>query len=57
MISHKDEDVISNAERLLCLILKCSIKLYGNIVFNMQIEMINFLQIPASLAFAVISEF
>ena len=57
MISDKDEDEIRNAERLLCLISKCSIKLYGNIVFNMQIEMINFVEIPASLAFALISEF
>ena len=57
MISDKDEDEIRNAERLLWLISKCSIKLYGNIVFNMQIEMINFVEIPASLAFAVISEF
>ena len=32
-------------------------KLYGNIVYKMQIEMSSFIQVPASLAFAAISEF
>ena len=32
-------------------------KLYGNIVYKMQIQMSNFSQVPASLVFAAISEF
>ena len=32
-------------------------KLYGNIVYQMQIEMSDFIQVPASLVFAAISEF
>ena len=36
---------------------KDSDKLYGNIVYKMQIEMSNFIQVPASLVFAAISEF
>ena len=31
--------------------------LYGNIVYKMQTEMSNFIQVPASLTFATISEF
>ena len=37
LISEKDENVINNG------------KLYGNIVYKMQIEMSNFIQVPASL--------
>ena len=36
---------------------KCSDKVYGNIFYMMQIEMSNFIQVPASLVFAAISEF
>ena len=36
---------------------KYSDKLYGNIVYQMQIEMIDFIQVTASLVFAAISEF
>ena len=32
-------------------------KLYGNIVYKMQIEMSSFIQVPASLVFTTISEF
>ena len=32
-------------------------KLYGNIVYKMQIEMSSFIQVTASLVFAAISEF
>ena len=32
-------------------------KLYGNIVYKMQTKMSNFIQVPASLVFAAISEF
>ena len=32
-------------------------KLYGNIVYKMQTEMSNFIELPASLVFATISEF
>ena len=32
-------------------------KLYGNVVYKMQIQMSNFIQVPASLEFAAISEF
>ena len=32
-------------------------KFYGNIVYKMQIEMSNFIQLPVSLVFAAILEF
>ena len=36
---------------------KCSDKVYGSIFYMMQTEMSNFIQVPASLVFAAISEF
>ena len=56
--SDKDENVINNGKHfVLFLLSKYSDKLYANIVFRTQIEMINFIQVQASIAFAAISEF
>ena len=58
LISDKDENVINNGKHVVLLHLsKYSDKLYGNIVYKMQIEMSNFIQVPASFVFASISEF
>ena len=57
-MSDKDENAI-NSDKYIVLfhLLKYFDKLYGNIVYKMQIEMSSFIQIPASLVFAAISEF
>ena len=58
MISDKDENTINNDKHVVLFdLLKYSDKLYGNIVYKMQTEMSNFLQVPASLLFVAISEF
>ena len=58
MISDKDENAINTGKHVVLFHLsKYSEKLYGNIVYKMQIEMSNFIQVPASLVFAVVSEF
>ena len=49
--------MINNGKHVLFYLSKCSDKLYGNIVNKMQTEMSNFIQVPASLVFAAISEF
>ena len=58
LISDKDENAINNDK---CVVLfdlsKYFGKLYGNIVYKMQIEMSSFIQVTASLVFAAISEF
>ena len=58
LISDKDENAINNGKPVVLLHLsKYPHKHYGNIVYKKQIEMNNFSQVPASLVFAVISEF
>ena len=58
LISDKDENAIDNGKHIALFHLsKYSDKFYGNIAYKMQIEMTNFIQVPASLAFAAISEF
>ena len=51
LISDQNENPINNGNTLL------SDKLYGNIVYKMQTEMSNLIQVPASPAFAAIREF
>ena len=58
MISDNDKNAIDNGKHVVLFHLsKYSDKLYGNTVYQMQIEMINFIQVPASLVFAAISQF
>ena len=58
LISDNDENTTDNGKHVVLFHLsKYSDKLYGNIVYKMQIEMSNFSQVPASLVFAAISEF
>ena len=58
LISDKDENAINNGKLVvLFLLLKYSDQHYGSIVYKMQIEMNNFIQLAASLVFAAISEF
>ena len=57
-ISEKDKFAINkNKHVVLFHLSKYSDKLYGNIVYKIQIEMSNFIKVPASLVFAAISEF
>ena len=55
--SDKDKNAINNGKHVLFHLSKCSDKLHGNIVYKMQIEIKNFIQVPASLVFTAISEF
>ena len=58
LISDKDENAINKSKYVVLFYLsKYSDKLYGNIVFKIQIEMINFIKVPASLVFAPTPEF
>ena len=58
LISDNDESAINSGKHVALFHLsKFSNKLYGNIVYKTQIEMSNFIQVPASLVFATISEF
>ena len=58
LISDKNENATDNGKHVVLFHLsKYSDKLYGNIVYTMQIETSNFSQVPASLVFAAISEF
>ena len=58
MISDKDENAVNKGKHVVLFHLsKCSDKLYGNIVYKIQIEINNFIKVPASLVFATISEF
>ena len=58
LISDKDENTINNDKHVVLFHLsKHSDKLYVSFVYKMQIEMSNFIQVPASLVFAAISEF
>ena len=58
LISDKDENAINNDKYVVLFHLsKYFDKLYDNIVYKMQIEMSSFIQVPASLVFAPISEF
>ena len=57
LISDKNENVINNGKHVVLFLLsKYSDKLYGNIVYRMQTEMSNFIQVPASLVFAAFSD-
>ena len=56
MISDKDENTINNGKHVLFQLSKCSGKLYGIIVYMIQVEMSNFIQVPASHVFATIFE-
>ena len=56
LISEKYENAINNSKHVVLFHLsKYSDKLYGNIVYKMQIEMSNFIQVPTLLLFAAIS--
>ena len=56
LISDKDENAINKGKHVVLFHLsKYSDKLYGNIVYKMQIEMSNFIQVPTLLLFAAIS--
>ena len=58
LISDKDENAINKGKHFVLFHLsKYSDKLYGNIVYKLQIEMSNFIKVPASLVFATTSEF
>ena len=57
LISDKDENAINNSKLVSFHLSKYSDKLYGNIIYKMQIETSNFIQVSASLALAAISEF
>ena len=58
LMSDKDEKSINKDKNIVLFHLwKYSDKLYGNIVYKTQIEMSNFIKVPASLMFAAISEF
>ena len=58
LMSDKDEKSINKGKNIILFHLwKYSDKLYGNIVYKTQIEMSNFVKVPASLMFAAISEF
>ena len=58
VISDKDENAINNGKHVVLFLLsKYSHKLYDNIDYRTQIEMNNFIQVQASLAFAAVSEF
>ena len=55
LISDKYENVITNGKHVVLFhLLKHSDKLSGNIVYKIQIKMGHFIQVTASLAFAVI---
>ena len=50
LLSDKDENATNNGKHVvLCHLSKYSDKLYGNIVYKMQIEMSNFSQVPLHL--------
>ena len=49
LISDKDENAINGKHVALLHLSKYSDKLYGNIVYKMQFEMSNFIQVPTSL--------
>ena len=59
LILDKDENAINKGKlcRFISLIEILYEKLYGNIVYKIQIGMSNFIKVPASLAFAAVSEF
>ena len=57
LISDKDENTINNGKHVLFQLSKSSDKLYGNIVYMIQIEMSHFIQAPASLVFTTNFEF
>ena len=58
LISDKDENALNKSKHVILFHLsKYSNNLYGNIAYKIQIEMSNFIKVPASLAFATISDF
>ena len=58
LISDNNENAMNNDKHVVLFHLsQYSDKLYGNIVYQMQIEMSNVIQVPASLVFAAILEF
>ena len=56
LISHKDENTINNGKHVLFKLSKSSDKLYGIIVYMIQIEMSHFIQAPALIVFTTIFE-
>ena len=55
LISDNDENAIDNGKHVVLFHLsKYSDKLYGSVVYQMKIEMIDFIQVPVSLVFAAI---
>ena len=50
IISNDDENTINNGKHVWIQLSKCSDKLYGNIVYTIQIKMNHFIQAPGSLA-------
>ena len=57
LISDKNENAINNGKHVILFYLSnYSDKIYRNIVYKMQIEMSNFIQVPASPVFSAISE-
>ena len=58
LISNKDGNAINNSKHVVLFYSsKYSDELYGNNVYQMQIEMSNFFKVPTSLVFAASSEF
>ena len=43
----KGKNAINNGKHLLFHLSKCSDKLYGNIIYKMQTEISNYIQVPA----------
>ena len=57
MILGKDQIAINNDKHVLFHLSKYAVKLDGNIVHKIEIEMSSFIEVSASLVFAAISEF
>ena len=54
LISDKDENVINKCKHVILFHLsKCSDKLYGKIIYKIQIQMSNLIKVPASVVFAI----
>ena len=57
LISDIYENSINNGKHFIFYLSKHSDKIYDNIVYKRQIEMSNFIQVPASFVFVTISVF
>ena len=57
LISDKDENAINDRKHALFHLSKYSDKLFGNIVYRIQIAVSNSIQVPVSFVFAAISKF